>query len=111
MKKFVALYMATPAAIAGMGQMTPEAAKSGMDEWMTWSNAHKKGIVDLGNPLGKTKRITASGVSDMKNGVLGYSIVEGESADDAAKLFKDNPHVKMADAWIELVEVIDLPGM
>ena len=63
MKKFMAMYMAPAATIAEMMKATPEQMKTGMDDWMKWSDAHKKQIVELGAPLGKTKRVTTSGMS------------------------------------------------
>ena len=84
-----------------------------MDAWTKWMNANKASFVDGGAPLGKTKRIDAKGVSDIKNDVGGYSIVQADSADAAAKIFgKDQPHLQMMPgAWIEIVEIMPMPGM
>lgn len=111
MTKYVALYMATPEAIDMMMKSTPEQQKAGMDGWMSWANDNKGGIVDLGAPLGKTKRVTASGVSDMKNGITGYSVVQADSPEAAAKIFKANPHLQMPGTSIELIECMVIPGM
>ena len=46
MKKFMAMYMAPAATIAEMMKATPEQMKTGMDDWMKWSDAHKKEIVE-----------------------------------------------------------------
>jgi hypothetical protein len=62
--------------------------------------------------LGKTKRVDLKGASDTKNGVGGYSIVQAESADAATKMFgKDQPHLQMPGAWIEIIEIMQIPGM
>jgi YCII-related domain len=113
MKKFVVLYMANPAQFEQMMQnSTPEQRQKGMEAWMKWMNANKASLADGGAPLGKTKRVDASGVSDTKNGVGGYSIVQADSYDAAVKLFgKDHPHLMMPGNWIEVMEVIVLPGM
>ena len=95
MKRFMAMYMAPSAAIEQMMKATPEQMKAGMDEWMKWSRMHEKAIVDLGTPLGKTKRVASAGVSDTKNEITGYTIVEGDTADTVVKMFKDHPHLKM----------------
>ena len=110
MKKYMALYMATPATIAKLMNSTPEQNKTGMDLWMKWSESHKKAIVDLGMPLGKTKRITSGGMSDTKNDITGYSIVEGDSPDAVAKIFKGHPHLIMDGTSIDLVELVDMPA-
>jgi len=114
MKKFLVLYMADPAAFETMMQnSTPEMQKKGMEAWMKWMGAHQASLVDGGAPLGKTKRVDAQGVKDAKNGIGGYSIVQADSNDAAAKLFgKDHPHLQMMPgAWVEVVEIMPVPGM
>jgi len=111
MKKYMALYMATPAAIEKIMQATPEQSKAGMDLWTKWSDSHKKAIVDLGMPLGKSKRITSGGMSDTRNDITGYSIVQGDSPDQVAKLFRGHPHLGMEGTSIDIVELVSVPGM
>ena len=114
MRKFMALFMATPTDFEqGMKNSTPEQQKKGMDAWMGWMNAHKDAIVDHGAPLGKTKRVDAKGASDIRNGIGGYTIVQAESHEAAAKLFDANhPHLAwMPGAWIEIIEIMPVPGM
>ena len=113
MKKFLVLYMASADAFAEMMKnATPQQQKEAMDGWMKWMEDNKNSFVDSGAPLGKTKRVDAKGVSDTRNDVGGYSIVQAESADAAAKLFgKEQPHLQMPGAWIEIVEIMPMPGM
>jgi YCII-related domain len=112
MKKFIAIYSIPASALEQMGTPTPEQMKATMDEWMKWAEKNGKSIVDLGAPLGKTKRITATGATDTKNELTGYTIVQGESLDAVAKLFADNPQFKLAEgASIELMECLEVPGM
>jgi hypothetical protein len=111
MKKFMVTYMAPVTAIEQMGKASPEQMKAGMDEWTRWAKTHQKSIVDLGTPLGKTKRVTATGVADARNEMTGYSIVQADSLDAAAKAFTDHPHFKMVKgATIDVVECIPMPG-
>jgi hypothetical protein len=113
MMKFVVLYMANPADFEKMMKdSTPEQQQKGMDAWMKWMGEHQASLVDGGAPLGKTKRVDAKGTSDTKNSVCGYSIVQADSSDAAAKMFgKDHPHLQMPGAWVEIVEVMQVPGM
>jgi hypothetical protein len=113
MKKFMVLYMADPAEFEKMMKnSTPEAQKKGMEAWMHWMTAHKGSIVDGGAPLGKTKRVDAKGAKDVKNGIGGYSVVQADSHDAAAEMFsKDHPHLQMTGAWVEIVEIMPMPGM
>ena len=95
-----------------MKNSTPDQQKKGMDAWMKWMDANKPSIIDGGAPLGKTKRVDSNGASSMKNEIGGYSVVEAETHDAATKIFgKDHPHLQMPGAWIEIVEIMPLPGM
>jgi hypothetical protein len=113
MKKFVAIYMASGADFERMMKnSTPEQRNKGMEAWMKWMNENKASIVEGGAPLGKTKRADATGTSDTKNNIGGYSIVQAESHAAAAKLFgKEHPHLQMPGAWVEILEIMPLPGM
>jgi hypothetical protein len=112
MKKFLALYMANTGAMADMMKnSTPEQRKKGSEAWMKWMDDHKASLVDRGAPVGKTKRIDMKGTKDAKNDVCGYSIVQGNSADEAAKIFeKDQPFLQMPGSSIEMIEILELPG-
>jgi hypothetical protein len=113
MKKFMVLYMANAADFEKMmKESTPEQQKKGMEGWMKWMGDHKASLVDGGAPLGQTKRVDAKGVSDTKNGIGGYSIVQAENAEAATKLFgKDHPHLQIPGGWLEVIEVMHIPGM
>ena len=111
MKKFMALYMARRSAIRQMMKATPEQMQSGMDQWMKWAKRNEKSILELGAPLGKTKRITSAGMSDTRNEITGYSIVQGRSVASVAKIFKGHPHLMMDGTSIDLIECMSIPGM
>jgi hypothetical protein len=113
MKKFMVLYMAPAAQFEQwMKTMTPEQQKKSMAGWMAWMNANKASLVDGGGPLGKTKRVDAGGAKDAKNELGGYSVVQAESHDAAAKIFgKDHPHLQSPGTWIEITEIMPVPGM
>lgn len=112
MSKFFVLYLAPVSAIEQMmANSTPEQMKAGMNAWMTWMNDHKKSLADMGAPLGKTKRVTAAGVSSVKNEVTGYTIVEADSDEAAAKLLVGHPHLSVPGAYIDVLAVMPIPGM
>jgi hypothetical protein len=111
MKKFLILYKASPEAFQQAMKSTPEQQKAGMDAWMTWSKKAASSIVDMGAPLGKTMKVT-NGASPSSNDIGGYSILQGESKEAVAESLKDHPHFKMmGEAFIEVVEVMPVPGM
>ena len=113
MKKFMVLYMASKAEFEQMMKnSTPEQQKKGMDAWMKWMNENKTSLVDGGAPLGKTKRVDSNGASDTKNEIGGYSVVQAETHDAATKMFgKEHPHLQVPGAWIEIVEIMPMPGI
>lgn len=86
--------------------------KTGMEAWGKWVAANEKAIVDNGSPLGKTKRISKDGISDAKNEMAAYTVVQAESQEAAAKLFENHPHFTIfpGDA-VEVMECLPMPGM
>ena len=112
MSKFFLLYLAAPSTIDKMmADSTPEQRKAGMDAWMGWMKKHEKALVDMGAPLGKTKRVTAAGATSVRNEVTGYTIVEAESHDAAVAMLAGHPHLGMPGAYIDVLSVTPIPGM
>jgi hypothetical protein len=117
MKKFMAIYIGTEAALAkGRWKEMDEAKRnavqaSGIEAWMEWGKVNSAAIVDLGSPLGKTKRASAQGIADIKNNMTGYVIVQAESHEAAAKLFENHPHFTIFPGdSVEIMECLPLPG-
>ena len=108
MKKFAAIYMATPEQMAEWANSTPEDKKAGMEEWMAWAEQHKADFIEMGSPFGKNLKVTASGTEVVSNGMAGYSIVQAESAEAAAAIFADNPHLKQPGAWVDVMECMPM---
>ncbi|MGM9471269.1 hypothetical protein ACS5PJ_04630 [Pseudarthrobacter sp. YS3] len=113
MKKFAVLYVAPQSAQEQMAQSTPEAAQEGMKAWMQWADRAGSGLVDMGNPLGEGKEITATGVSDVSstNHIGGYGIIQAEDLAGAQALLDGHPHLMMPGASIQVYEFLDMPGM
>jgi hypothetical protein len=118
MKRFLAIYIGTDAAVerAGWNQLDEEKRKArdaaGVKAWMEWGTAHQAAIVDQGSPLGKTKRASPQGISDIKNNMTGYVIIQAESHEAAAKLFANHPHFTIFPGdSVEIMECLPLPGM
>ena len=118
MKTFLAIYIGTDAAVAksGWNELDEAARKAreaaGMEAWMAWGEANAAAIVDQGAPLGKTKRASPEGISDLKNAMTGYVIVRAESHQAAARLFEDHPHFAIFPGdSVEIMECLPLPDM
>ena len=106
----MAVYIAPQAEVAKMmASMTKEDGEKAMAAWGKWIDAHKANIVDAGAAMGKTKRVTGAGVVDAKNDITGFSIVQAESHDEAAKMFIDHPHYGFInEATIDVMEWIEM---
>jgi len=111
MKKFLVLYKASQESFQQMMKATPDQQKAGMDAWMAWSKSAQNAIVDMGGPVGKTVKVTKSGVSPTTNDIGGFTIMQGESKEAVAEKLKNHPHFMMGDGWIEVVEMMPIPGM
>jgi hypothetical protein len=81
-----------------------------MHEWQEWMVTHKDSVADQGLPLGKTKRITAEGVSDSVNDLNYYIVVEAESHEAAAEMLKGHPHLQIPGSYVEVIDA-SRPGM
>jgi hypothetical protein len=118
MKKFLAIYLGSHES-AAFKQWTamPEGERQerrrlGMDAWMRWGEKNGAAIVDGGAPLGKTKRVDASGVSDTRNMMSGYVVIEAESHEAAARLFANHPHFTIFPGQsVEIMECLPMPTM
>jgi hypothetical protein len=113
MKKFLVLYKASQSAFEQMMKSTPEQQKAGMEAWMGWSKKAQSSLVDMGAPLGKAVKITKTGgVTANPNDLGGYSIMQAESKEALAATLKEHPHLMMMpDGWIEIVDIMPVPGM
>lgn len=118
MKQFLAVYMgsANEENMRKWHAMDADAQKKkekdGMTAWMNWAEKYSKFILKDGGPLGKTKKINASGISDIKNLMTGFTIVQAESHEDAAKMFLNHPHFTVFPGdSVEIMEWLPIPKM
>ena len=88
MARFMAVYTGKP----GAAPPDQAAIAKGMQAWSDWMARNANKIVDAGGPLGKTKRVSGSGVADAQNNIAAYVIVEAPDQDAAARLFLGHPH-------------------
>ena len=116
MKKFLAVYMGSASTIEEWRRLDQDKRaqkeKAGKAAWGEWVTANQKAIVDGGSPLGKTKRTSAQGVSDTRNEIAAYTIVQADSHESAAKMFENHPHFKIFPGHsVEIMECLPMPGM
>jgi hypothetical protein len=112
MKKFIVIYHAPKEAVAAMANVSPEDAKKGMEPWFEWQKKVGSGMVDMGTPLGNGMRVTKSGTAPSDKEVVGYSILQAGSMDEAVEMLKNHPHLDWVDGCsVEVHESLPLPGM
>jgi hypothetical protein len=112
MKKFLVLYRASQSGFEQMMKSTPEQQKAGMDAWMAWSQKAGSSLVDMGAPLGKAVKVGKGGdVAASPNDLGGYSIMQAESKEALGAQLREHPHLMMPDGWIEIVDIMPVPGM
>jgi hypothetical protein len=116
MKRFMAVYTGSPTAFESYSKRfaSEEERKAndrkGMDAWMQWVKNHERSIVEGGGPLGRTKRVTKDGIADVRNNLAGYTIVEAESQEAAARMFLDHPHFTIFPGeGVEIMECLPIP--
>jgi hypothetical protein len=116
MKNFMATYIGTRSSTQrtqwdALGEAERKARQSkGMAAWGEWVTRNSGAIVEMGGPLGKTKRVSPRGIEDTKNDLVAYIIVRAESHEDAAKLFTDHPHFMIFPGdSVEIMECLPMP--
>ncbi len=86
-------------------------AQEGIAAWHAWVEKHQQAIVTMGGPLGRTKKISASGIEDISNALSGFTVVSAESHEAAAKLFENHPHfAHFPGDSVEVMPVLPIPG-
>jgi hypothetical protein len=108
MQNFLVLFLA-PSSVIEEWMKTPqaerEAAEKKMHEdWDVWMASHGS-MIKQTNSGGKTKKVSLSGVSDTKNDIMLYSVIEAESHEVAANAFVGHPHLTIPQATIEVMAI------
>ena len=114
MKKFLVLYLIPATVTDEWAKTDPEKRKPAEEkmraEWGEWMGAHARMIIST-EAGGKTKQVTSTGVSDTRNDIMLYSIVEAESHEAAAKSFENHPHLQIPQSSIQIMEIRPMGGM
>jgi hypothetical protein len=115
MKRFLAVYTGTPAAMSRWEVLTAaeraQKEAAGIAAWHKWVNDNKAAIVEMGSPLGRTKLVASTGISDIRNNLSAFTIVQAESQEAAARLFLNHPHFTIFPGeGVEVMECLPVPG-
>ena len=86
--------------------------QEGMAAWKAWADKHQSAIVAMGGPLGKTKKVSQTGLSDTSNQLGAFTVVRADSHEAAARMFEKHPHFTIfpGDA-VEIMECLPIPTM
>jgi len=107
-KRFIAFYLIPASVLDAWSTTDPDKRKIAEEDmkskWIRWMDANSAMIIST-DAGGKTKRVSSSGVSDARNDIHLYSIVEAESHEAAAELFKNHPHLQIPQSSIEVMEI------
>jgi hypothetical protein len=109
MKNYLAVYMGHQDAITERPDDATIAR--GMAAWHKWMDDNAAAVVVAGGPLGKTKRIGKDGVSDIRNRMTGFIVVQAQSDEAAASLFEGHPHFSIFPGdSVEVMPCLPIPG-
>ncbi len=85
--------------------------QQGMAAWKAWVEKHQAALVEMGGPLGKTKKVDSSGIADISNEMGAFSVVRAGSLEGAAKLFENHPHFAIFPGErVEIMPVLPIPS-
>lgn len=86
-------------------------AAEGMAGWKAWVEKNQASLVQMGGPLGKTRRVSSDGIQDVSNQLGAFTIVRADSQEAAAKLFEGHPHFTIFPGEaVEIMPVLPIPG-
>lgn len=92
----------------GSMAQTPEAQEAAMQKWGAWFGTLGSAVVDGGNPFGASTAVTGNGKTGAtKTGLSGYSVIEADSLELAAKLADGCP-VLDGGGTVEVFEALPM---
>ena len=84
--------------------------QKGIAAWKGWMEKHQAAVVGSGGPLGRTKRVSGSGIEDVANAMGAFTVVRAESHEAAARLFENHPHFTIFPGEaVEVMPVLPIP--
>ena len=85
--------------------------KEGIAAWKAWVGKHHGALVEMGGPLGRTKRVGPGGIADVSNELGAFTVVRAESHEAAARMFENHPHFAIFPGEaVEIMPVLPIPS-
>lgn len=115
MKKYLCVFTGGAAEMAAWQALAEDERlrrqAQGMTAWKEWAEDHASSIVEMGGPLSKTKRVSGTGISDVRNNLAAFVIVKAESQEVAARMFVQHPHFMVFPGdGVDVMEVLPVPS-
>jgi len=83
-----------------------------MKLWFEWKKKIGSGLVYMGKPLGNAVKVAKDGITKNENNVIGISILQAETMDEALEMVRDHHHLNWApDCSIVVLEEMPIPEM
>ncbi|MGP0090186.1 MAG: hypothetical protein ACLPKB_09550 [Xanthobacteraceae bacterium] len=84
--------------------------QKGITAWQAWMEKHQAAVVGAGGPLGRTKRVSGSGIEDVANEMGAFTVVRAPSHEAAAMLFESHPHFTIFPGEaVEVMPILSIP--
>jgi hypothetical protein len=115
MKRFLAVFTGSPTAMASWDAL-PESERqklqvTGIAAWKKWATDNGASILETGGPLSRTKLVSEAGISDIRNNLAAFTVVQAETQEAAAQLFLNHPHFTIFPGeGVEVMEVLPVPA-
>lgn len=112
MPRYIALYMAPRTVAERFADASPEEARAGVQAWIDWQHQFGPRIVDAGRPFGRAVTVTPAGVEESRSEVVGMSVLDAPSLDQALEVVEGHHHLRWAEGCrIELFEQSEIPEL
>jgi hypothetical protein len=110
MARFIVLYRAPQEVAERFATATPEDAQAGVQFWRDWFARLGPALVDPGRPLGNARTVTRGGITAAPTEVIGMTILQAKTMDDALEMVRDHHHLQWADSCaITVLEELPIP--
>ena len=115
MNRYLAVFTGSLTATASWESL-PESERqrrqvAGIATWKKWASDNGASILEMGGPLSRTKLVSKTGISDIRNNLAAFTVVQAETQEAAAQLFLNHPHFTIFPGeGVEVMEVLPVPG-
>jgi hypothetical protein len=112
MTRFIVLYRAPQEVAQRFAAATMEEATAGVQLWADWFARLGPALIDPGRPLGNARTVTRDGIATAPTEIIGMTVLQAETMDDALQMVRDHHHLRWADSCsINILEELPIPEL